>query len=108
MTDAMHRIQGSEGILEDHLDAAPVLRGRAARLALQHVASIQADLAGARRQEPQDQPCNRALAAAGFAHQRHDLAPLDRERGAFQRIEAAPLELERLGEPAYVEQSWRK
>ena len=82
--DGEPRVEGGEGILEDHLGPAAegqqILRRQA-----QHVLAGEAHLAARGRGEAQDGAAERALAAAALAHQAEGIALLDGEADAVDR-----------------------
>ena len=76
------------GVLEDHLDLA-AHRLQLGRRGGRQVAPSKRDLAAGRLFEPQDQPADRGLAAAGFADQAERLAGIDVEADVLDRAHRA-------------------
>ena len=81
------RIERGVGILEHDLGAAAEIP---VGLGLDD-ATAEAQRPGARGQQPQQEPAERRLAAARFAHESHNLAGSDAERHAVHRQHAARL-----------------
>src|SRR5262249_61506479 len=80
------RIQRGERILED--DLHPLTRGPQSRgRQRDEVVALEADAAGRRLDEPQDQPSGGGFTTAGLADEAKDLAALDREADAVHRVD---------------------
>ena len=77
--DVVHRTQGSERILEDHLDPATIAEGGASRLPREDIFPIQQNLSAVRGLQAQHETGDGALAASRLPHQGHRLAPVDPE-----------------------------
>ncbi len=78
-------VEGSVGVLEDHLDlAADRLHGAAGQVG--DIAALEVDLAGGDRDQPGDAPGQGRLAAPGLADQAKRLTPPDRQRHPIDRL----------------------
>ena len=106
--DRVHRVQGSERVLEDHLDPTPVVERGPTRLSREHVLAVEPDLTAVRGLEPQHQPGDRALPAPRLADERHRLAAVDAEGDVLGGHDAPggaqePPRREGLAQPADLE-----
>ena len=86
--DGEPRVEGGEGVLEDHL--GPAAEGKQIlRRQARHILAREAHLAARGRGEAQDGAAQRALAAAALAHQAEGIALLDGEADAVDRADDA-------------------
>ena len=77
--DAAPRVERAGRVLEDHLQLAPQA---SAGTGCVHVFPAKKNRPGGRRVEPGENPCQRRLPAAGFAHEPERLPPVQLERHA--------------------------
>src|SRR5581483_7812510 len=107
VADRLDRVQRAERILEDHLHLRAVGEHVAAAPLAGDVAPVEEDAALARLVELDEQPRDRALAAAALAGERRDASRLEREADVVDRVDAAPVERpadrEALREAAHLE-----
>ena len=80
-SDAHARVQRRKRVLEHHLDARGAL---AAASHDRHARDMRRS--GCRRQDAGDDAAERRLPATGFAHKPEDLARIDRQRHAVERV----------------------
>jgi hypothetical protein len=77
--DVVHRTQGSERILEDHLDPATIAERGPSGLPREDILPVQQDLSTVGSLQAQHKTSDGALAASRLPHQGHRLAPIDPE-----------------------------
>ncbi len=82
VADAVDRVEGEAGVLEDHRDGLAAIGGELARAHRQYVAPVDAQIAAdprGRGVEPHQRPQRHAFAGAGFAEQSQRLAGPERQ-----------------------------
>src|SRR5205814_5960523 len=87
---AVDRAQRAIGVLEHHGHATAVLEELAAGAPLAYGASAVQDVPAGRLVHAGDEACDRALAAAALADERHDLVLVDHEIDAVDAVQISP------------------
>src|SRR5262249_16791633 len=94
LADALARVQGRVGVLEDHLHLAPVRTQLTARQR-RDVVAPEADRPGGRRVQPHEQPSEGRLPATRLADGAERLAAPPVERDAVHRVDDVAAAAER-------------